>query len=125
MALRIITADERLAEANLKTTMAIFGPSGVGKTSLLKTLPARRNALHRSRSRHEVGAGLAGRQHSGAHLRRTRSTSAAWSAASIRRPIATRFFSEAHYRHLCETYPDLVEHDRRQAQRSSSTASPI
>ena len=39
MALRIITADERLAEANLKTTAAIFGPSGVGKTTLLKTLP--------------------------------------------------------------------------------------
>ena len=29
MALRIITADERLAEANLKTTAVIFGPSGV------------------------------------------------------------------------------------------------
>ena len=40
MALRIITADERLAEANLKTTAAIFGPSGSGKTTLLKTLPA-------------------------------------------------------------------------------------
>ena len=39
MALRIITADERLAEANLKTTAVILGPSGVGKTTLLKTLP--------------------------------------------------------------------------------------
>ncbi|HEY6992656.1 MAG TPA: AAA family ATPase, partial [Xanthobacteraceae bacterium] len=39
MALRIITADQRLAEAHAKTTMAIFGSSGVGKTSLLKTLP--------------------------------------------------------------------------------------
>ena len=39
MTLHIVTADERLAEANAKTTMAIFGPSGVGKTSLLKTLP--------------------------------------------------------------------------------------
>ena len=26
-------------KADAKTTMAIFGPSGVGKTSLLKTLP--------------------------------------------------------------------------------------
>ena len=51
MALRIITADERLAEANRKTTMAIFGPSGVGKTSLLKTLPAADDALHRPRGR--------------------------------------------------------------------------
>jgi energy-coupling factor transporter ATP-binding protein EcfA2 len=40
MALKIITADERLASANAKTTMVIFGPSGCGKTSLLKTLPA-------------------------------------------------------------------------------------
>ena len=39
MALQIVTAEERLAQANSKTTMAIFGPSGVGKTSLLKTLP--------------------------------------------------------------------------------------
>lgn len=38
MALRLITADERLAERNLKVTMAIFGAYGVGKTSLLHTL---------------------------------------------------------------------------------------
>jgi hypothetical protein len=36
---RIITADERLAAANNKTSIAIFGPWGCGKTSLLKTLP--------------------------------------------------------------------------------------
>ena len=40
MNLRIVTADQRLAEANGKTTLALFGPSGVGKTTLLKTLPA-------------------------------------------------------------------------------------
>ena len=40
MVLRIITADERLAKDTSKSTMAIFGPSGGGKTSLLKTLPA-------------------------------------------------------------------------------------
>ena len=39
MAFRIITADERLSDAENKTSMAIFGPPGVGKTSLLKTLP--------------------------------------------------------------------------------------
>lgn len=38
MALRLITADERLAEANNKVTMAIFGQAGVGKTSLAATL---------------------------------------------------------------------------------------
>src|SRR6188768_147479 len=39
MPVRIITADERLAAANNKTSLAIFGPWGCGKTSLLKTLP--------------------------------------------------------------------------------------
>lgn len=39
MAIRIITADERLSAANNKTSFAIFGPPGCGKTSLLKTLP--------------------------------------------------------------------------------------
>jgi len=39
MAVRIITADERLSAAGNKTSVAIFGPPGVGKTSLLKTLP--------------------------------------------------------------------------------------
>ena len=40
MAFRIITADQRLSAAENKTSLAIFGPPGVGKTSLLKTLPA-------------------------------------------------------------------------------------
>ena len=40
MAFRIITADERLSAAENKTSLAIFGPPGVGKTPLLKPLPA-------------------------------------------------------------------------------------
>jgi hypothetical protein len=40
MPVRIITADERLSAAHNKTSIAIFGPPGAGKTSLLKTLPA-------------------------------------------------------------------------------------
>jgi AAA domain len=40
MALHIVTADERLAEANSKTTVAIFAQPGIGKTSLLWTLLA-------------------------------------------------------------------------------------
>jgi hypothetical protein len=40
MPVRIVTADERLSAAHNKTSLAIFGPPGVGKTSLLKTLPA-------------------------------------------------------------------------------------
>ena len=39
MSIRIVTADERLAAANTKTSLAIFGPPGVGKTSLLLGLP--------------------------------------------------------------------------------------
>ena len=61
MALHIVTADERLAEANSKTTLAIFGPPGVGKTSLLRTLIASTDPLPRPRDRHEVGPGLVGR----------------------------------------------------------------
>jgi hypothetical protein len=40
MTFRIITADERISSAENKTSLAIFGPPGVGKTTLLKTLPA-------------------------------------------------------------------------------------
>jgi hypothetical protein len=39
---RIVTAEQRLSAANNKTSFAIFGPPGVGKTALLKTLPADR-----------------------------------------------------------------------------------
>ena len=39
MPVRIVTADERLSAAHNKTSLAIFGPTGSGKTSLLKTLP--------------------------------------------------------------------------------------
>jgi hypothetical protein len=40
MAVRIVTADERLSAAGNKTSVAIFGPPGCGKTSLLRTLPS-------------------------------------------------------------------------------------
>lgn len=40
MAVRIITADERMSATENKTSLAIFGPPGVGKTTLIKTLPA-------------------------------------------------------------------------------------
>jgi hypothetical protein len=107
MALKIVTADERLAEANNKTTLAIFGPSGVGKTSLLKTLPARETLCI------DLEAGMKSVQD--------------WPGDSI--PVRTfadaidigclvggvdpavppdGFFSEAHYQHLAATNPDLV-----------------
>lgn len=39
MALKFITASERLAEQNLKTTIAITGPFGIGKTTLALQIP--------------------------------------------------------------------------------------
>ncbi len=39
MPIRIISADERLSAAANKTSFAIFGPPGIGKTTLIKTLP--------------------------------------------------------------------------------------
>lgn len=39
MPLRIVTADERLSEAANKTTLAIVGESGTGKTTLARALP--------------------------------------------------------------------------------------
>eukprot|EP01030_Chromulinospumella_sphaerica_P032035 gene32035-32731_t len=41
MSLKIITAEERLSQSTLRSSCAIFGPPGVGKTHLLTTLPAR------------------------------------------------------------------------------------
>jgi hypothetical protein len=38
MTVRIITADERLSAAENKTSLAIFGPPGVGNTTLIKSL---------------------------------------------------------------------------------------
>lgn len=107
MALRIVSADERLSNAGTKTTMAIFGPSGVGKTSLLKTLPPAETLCI------DLEAGMKSVQD--------------WPGASI--PVRTfadaidigclvgginpaadpnGFFSEGHYQHLSQTYPDLV-----------------
>ncbi len=108
MALRIVSADERLAEAQGKTTIALFGPSGVGKTSLLRTLPAEATLCV------DLEAGMKSVQD--------------WPGMSI--PVRTfpdavdiacliggidpaadpnGFFSEAHYQHVRQTYPELAE----------------
>lgn len=108
MALRLVSADERLSAAGAKTTMAIFGPSGVGKTSLLKSLPPAETLCI------DLEAGMKSVQD--------------WPGDSI--PVRTfadaldigclvggvnpsadpnGFFCEAHYQHLRESYPDLVQ----------------
>ena len=107
MALRIVTADERLAKAGAKTTMAIFGPSGVGKTSLLKTLPPEETLCI------DLEAGMKSVQDWPGDSIPVRTFTDALDIGCLAggvNPAAdpAGFFSEGHYRHLSETYPDLV-----------------
>ena len=107
MALHIVTADERLAKAGAKTTMAIFGPSGVGKTSLLKTLPPEETLCI------DLEAGMKSVQDWPGDSIPVRTFTDALDIGCLAggvNPAAdpAGFFSEGHYRHLSETYPDLV-----------------
>jgi hypothetical protein len=107
MALRIITADERLSKDAGKTTMVIFGPSGAGKTSLLKTLPPAETLCI------DLEAGMKSVQDWRGDSIPVRSFPDALDIACLVGGInpsadPSGFFSEGHYRHLSETYPDLV-----------------
>lgn len=107
MALRIITADERLSGAGVKTTMAIFGPSGSGKTSLLRTLPPEETLCI------DLEAGLKSVQDWRGDSIPVRTFADALDIGCLVggiNPAAdpSGFFSEGHYRHLTESYPDLV-----------------
>jgi hypothetical protein len=108
MALRIVTADERLAKAGAKTTMAIFGPSGVGKTSLLKSLPPAETLCI------DLEAGMKSVQDWPGDSIPVRTFADALDIGCLVggvNPSAdpSGFFSEAHYQHLRESYPDLVQ----------------
>jgi hypothetical protein len=108
MALRIVTADERLAESNLKTTAAIFGPSGGGKTTLLKTLPEATTLCL------DLEAGLKSVQDWRGDSLPLRTFADAVDIACLIggiNPAAEEnaFFSEAHYNHLAAANPDLVK----------------
>ena len=108
MALRIVSADERLSAAGAKTTMAIFGPSGVGKTSLLKSLPPAETLCI------DLEAGMKSVQDWPGDSIPVRSFADALDIGCLVggvNPSAdpSGFFSEAHYQHLRESYPDLVQ----------------
>src|SRR5262245_25446497 len=107
MTMRIISADQRLADAQAKTTMAIFGLSGVGKTSLLKTLPPAETLCI------DLEAGMKSVQDWPGDSIPVRSFADAIDIACLVggvNPAADEktFFCESHYRHLVDTYPDFV-----------------
>jgi len=108
MALQIVTADQRLSAAANKTTMALFGPSGAGKTSLLKTLPEASTVCI------DLEAGLKSVQDWRGDSIPVRSFADAIDIACLIggvNPAAdpNGFFSEAHYLHLSQSYPDLAQ----------------
>lgn len=107
MSLRIVTADERLSAANNKTSAAIFGPPGAGKTSLLKTLPPKETLCL------DLEAGMKSVQDWPGDSIPVRTFTDALDIGCLVggiNPAAdpNGFFSEGHYQHLAQAYPDLV-----------------
>ena len=107
MTLRIITAEERLREAQGKTTVALFGPSGVGKTTLLTTLPAEETVCL------DLEAGLKSVQDwRGDSLPIRRYSDAVDIVCLIGGPNPAaqpdEHFSEAHHAHLRNRHPELA-----------------
>ncbi|MGH6895148.1 MAG: ATP-binding protein [Geminicoccaceae bacterium] len=87
--------------------MAIFGPSGVGKTSLLKNLPPETTLCV------DLEAGMKSVQDWPGDSIPVRAWPDAVDIACLIGGIdpaadASAFFSEGHYQHVAETYPDLV-----------------
>lgn len=107
MALRIVTADERLAVANAKTTVAIFGPAGAGKTSLARTLPPAETVVI------DLEAGMKSLQGWPGDSIPVRTFQDAADVACLIGGVdpsadAQGFFSAAHYQHVTNEYADLA-----------------
>lgn len=103
MSLRIVTADERLSAANNKTSAAIFGPPGAGKTSLLKTLPPKETICL------DLEAGMKSVQDWPGDSIPVRTFTDALDIGCLVggiNPAAdpNGFFSEGHYQHLAQAY---------------------
>ena len=108
MALRIITADERLAVANSKTTVAIFGPAGAGKTSLARTLPPDETVVI------DLEAGMKSLQGWPGDSIPVRTYQDAADVACLIGGVdpaadSQGFFSAAHHDHVLTSYPDLAQ----------------
>jgi len=108
MALRIVTAEQRLAEAQGKTTLALFGPSGSGKTSQLRTLPPKETVCV------DLEAGMKSVQGWPGESIAIRTFPDALDIACLIGGVdpsvpADGFFSEAHHQHLVGAYPDLAQ----------------
>lgn len=106
MALKIISADERLQEST-SIKGAIFGPHGIGKTSLLWTLPVNETLFINI----EAG-GLAVKAWPGAECCPSTWEECLEYACLFGGPDPSKRndqrFSQAHYDYLCATYPEIV-----------------
>ena len=107
MALRIVTADERLSRAANKTTIALFGPTGVGKTTQLKRLaPSETICI-------DLEAGMKSVQDWSGDSIPVRCFEDMVVLASLvggPNPAAApeAFFSQQHYTHFAGQHPELV-----------------
>jgi hypothetical protein len=107
MSLRFITAEQRLAEAQGKTTLAIFGPSGSGKTSLAWRLPPDETVVI------DLEAGMKSLQGWPGDSVPVRCFKDAVDLACLIGGInpavdANGFFSAGHHAHVSQLYPDLA-----------------
>ena len=110
MTLHIVTANERLAAASSKTTVAIFGPPGVGKTTLVKTVaPEPWPTLCV-----DLEAGMKSVQDWQGDSIPVRSWFDAVDIAFLIGGVdptakSSAFLSDGHYQHVAATYPALVQ----------------